>query len=270
MSDTFSTPREVEMDIELPAPPDVVWKALTDAAELMRWFPPQARVQPGVGGAIYMSWGPPWEGDSKITIWEPGKRLQYEWAFTHTPKSPVPVSVDFHLEGRGGSTMLRVVHAGFGTGKAWDQEYDGVSRGWNIELRGLRHYLLHHLGMDRRPIWLRKAVKFSPEEVAARLIAPGAAMWDGDITSVKEGDVYRLGTPWDDGRDWHGVAAYCKTPGVFSGSVVNLNQAYLRVESERVGDELQAWVWLSTYGMSESSFHTLYELMAAAFEKALS
>lgn len=33
-----------------------VWRALTEAEELTRWFPLQARVTPGEGGEIWMSW----------------------------------------------------------------------------------------------------------------------------------------------------------------------------------------------------------------------
>jgi hypothetical protein len=42
--------------------------------------------------------------------------------------------------------VLRVVHAGFGIGAEWDEEYDGTVRGWRYKLRGLRHYLSRHGG----------------------------------------------------------------------------------------------------------------------------
>lgn len=41
--------------IEIDATPERVWKALTDAADLVRWFPLEAKVEPGEGGGIYMS-----------------------------------------------------------------------------------------------------------------------------------------------------------------------------------------------------------------------
>ncbi len=41
-------------------PASAVWHALTDAEELMRWFPPLARVEPGVGGSMFMSRNWPW------------------------------------------------------------------------------------------------------------------------------------------------------------------------------------------------------------------
>ena len=39
--------RVIEKQIRIAAPTDVVWKALTDAEELTRWFPLDAKVKPG-------------------------------------------------------------------------------------------------------------------------------------------------------------------------------------------------------------------------------
>ena len=54
--DTATDTRSATGRIELHASPEAVWKALTDAAELVRWFPLEARVEPGEGGSIFMSW----------------------------------------------------------------------------------------------------------------------------------------------------------------------------------------------------------------------
>ena len=54
-------------------PPEVVWRALTDAEELARWFPLAARVE-GVGGAISLSWGQQGTETVVIEVWEPGPR----------------------------------------------------------------------------------------------------------------------------------------------------------------------------------------------------
>ena len=50
--------RRLEKEIEIAVPIEEVWKALTDANELARWFPLEARVTPGLGGNIFVSWGP--------------------------------------------------------------------------------------------------------------------------------------------------------------------------------------------------------------------
>jgi uncharacterized protein YndB with AHSA1/START domain len=62
----------------------MVWQALTDACELERWFPLEARVTPGEGGSIYMSWKNEYTGESSILVWEPLHHLRISWGFDPT------------------------------------------------------------------------------------------------------------------------------------------------------------------------------------------
>src|SRR5271167_2300101 len=62
-------------EAETNAPIGEVWKALADGNALARWFPLEARVTPGLGGKIFVSWGPAYEGEAEILGWEPGKSL---------------------------------------------------------------------------------------------------------------------------------------------------------------------------------------------------
>ena len=61
--------RSHETLIEINAPPDVVWKAIAEAEGITRWFVPFARVEPGVGGTIWLSWGEGIEGTETIEVW---------------------------------------------------------------------------------------------------------------------------------------------------------------------------------------------------------
>ena len=80
-----------------------------------------------------MSWGGGMDIDHRIEIWEPNKRVR-----SVNPARP-QVAVEYHLEGEGGETVLRLVQSGFGEGADFDAEYDDTSRGWEIFLRNLRH-----------------------------------------------------------------------------------------------------------------------------------
>jgi uncharacterized protein YndB with AHSA1/START domain len=42
----------IEKQIDIASSAESVWKALTNAEELKRWFPLEARVEPGKGGKI--------------------------------------------------------------------------------------------------------------------------------------------------------------------------------------------------------------------------
>ena len=44
--------RTQQHEIVIDAPLEAVWKAITDAEELTRWFVEEAKVVPGVGGTI--------------------------------------------------------------------------------------------------------------------------------------------------------------------------------------------------------------------------
>jgi uncharacterized protein YndB with AHSA1/START domain len=52
MSDT----RDLEVSVGLQATPAEIWKVISEGEELQRWFPLEARVEPGVGGKVWVSW----------------------------------------------------------------------------------------------------------------------------------------------------------------------------------------------------------------------
>ncbi len=158
--------RAVEREIEIEAPVAAVWKAITDAEELTRWFPLDAGVTPGVGGSIWMTWT---EGKGQavpIEIWEPERHLR-----TGAPAGAAPqIATDFYLEGRGGGTVLRVVSSGFGVEDEWDELYAAWARGWDFELRGLRHYMERHLGERRLVAVANTPYTCSDDEAWARVV----------------------------------------------------------------------------------------------------
>jgi uncharacterized protein YndB with AHSA1/START domain len=174
MSETRTEPttRAVEATIEIDAPPEPVWRALTDARELERWFPLEARVEPGEGGTVFMSWKNEYAGESRITVWEPGRHLQITWGFSDEEKEITQLT-DFHLEGARGRTVLRVVTSGFPDDPAWDAWYEGTRQGWAYELVSLKRYLERHPGQDRQVVYLRRRVKLTDQEAWDRLFGPG-------------------------------------------------------------------------------------------------
>jgi uncharacterized protein YndB with AHSA1/START domain len=173
--------RRFEMSIDIAAPPKDVWDALTKAEELVRWFPLDAEVTPGAGGSIKMGWGEAWSGIMRIDAWEPQRllRLVDENARPYDVNgqpladgqtAPSRVVLEFTLETAQGGTRLRVVHSGFGRGAAWDDEIEGVSTGWQFELRGLNHYLTRHRGRDRVVAHVQGASPLGSDALWAALV----------------------------------------------------------------------------------------------------
>jgi uncharacterized protein YndB with AHSA1/START domain len=261
--------RTVETQLEINAPVEAVWKALTEAEEITRWFAPEARVQPGVGGHIWMSWGAPWEGENKIEIWEPTTHLRTSWPFAPPQakgEAAVPLTVDYYLESRGGKTVLRLVHSGFGTGAGWDEEFDGVRRGWGYELRSLRFYLERHRGTPRRVAWVRRRVYLSPEEAWKRLMSPHGLLKQGAIAGLKEGEAYSVAAPTGDA--FRGKVLVNNPPLDFGGSVENLGDALFRLGNEPAGDGgREIWFWLAAYGRPAAEMEALQTRWAAHLRK---
>ncbi len=187
--------RDVTMSVEIPAAPDAVWRALTDADELTRWFPLEAKVEPGEGGSWWVGWPPgPWQFSCDVATWQPGRRLELVERRDERAAAGHVLRIDFRLEESGGATRLTVVHSGFGRGDDWDDEYHSVERGWRYELRCLAHYLDRHRGRDRATAWIMQSTGLSGDEVFARLTGGQGFEPDPAMLSLAVGDRVRLRT----------------------------------------------------------------------------
>jgi uncharacterized protein YndB with AHSA1/START domain len=254
MSDTE---RRFEHTLDIEATPDEVWRALTEAGELTRWFPLQAEVKPGPGGSVFWSWGEAWPWRLDIADWQPGRRLllhqppsTYEQCDADgkpLPRSPIPdqpIAVEFTLEKTDGArTRLRLVHSGFGPGHEWDDEFDGISHGWPFELRGLRFYLGRHRGRDRHAALARASTSLSPAEAWRRLT--------GDSGFRLQPPAPGHGTPFSAGP--HGSPCSGRVELLIPerelfGVVPALGDAQFRLSTHRAGGRTGVLAWLATWG----------------------
>jgi uncharacterized protein YndB with AHSA1/START domain len=139
--------RSHENVIEIDAPPQDVWRALSEGEELARWFAVQAEVAPGEGGSWKVSWDEsPVQTYALIAAWEPLRRLR----LVPDPAAGAPsrIAEEFEIEAlEGGRCRLRIVASGFSTDAAWDGEFEGTKNGWAVFLRNLRFYLEHQRGL---------------------------------------------------------------------------------------------------------------------------
>jgi uncharacterized protein YndB with AHSA1/START domain len=143
--------RTFETELRIQSTPEAVWEALTTPEGVTSWFAPEARVNPGDGGSIWISWGPGMEGESRIAAWDPARRFSY----AQDRPDREPVVVEFLIEGQGGSTVLRLVQSGFGTEARFDDEVESTSRAWMLFLFLLKHGLEHPHSVARNVMILR-------------------------------------------------------------------------------------------------------------------
>lgn len=267
--------RAFRMSLDLDATPDQVWRALTEAEEIVRWFSPRAQVAPGVGGTMSWSWGHGEDWITRIDGWEPGRllRLVQEDARPYDAKGdqlppgevePARIAVEFTLETAQGKTRLRLVHSGFGVGAAWDAEVDGISEGWQAELRSLRHYLRRHLGRSRKSA--RGLVNTSlPRDGAWRRLT-GAGGYQVSPASPGEGERYEVVTPG--GKRYSG-AVELNLPGrTLAGTVSELEEGWFRIITWRdARGRTGVWAWLATYTDDDGAVREFGEEAQEALER---
>lgn len=245
------TERTIEREIEIAAPAEAVWKALTEARELERWFPTLAEVD-RQRKTIRLAWGDAYDSTGAIEAWEEGRHLRHRFPMVEG----VHLATDYRLEGRGGRTILRVVSSGFGSGSSWDEAYDGVSSGWDFELYALRHYLERHRGEDRRVVLLVRPLTGSPTAMWSSLTGPGGLFRDG---LHLDGAVWR-GTAAG-GTALSGEVVSSGAPRHFAGRVREVNDGLFRIEIE-AGDPGRVWVQLAGWNVEAAALDEL----AAAWE----
>jgi uncharacterized protein YndB with AHSA1/START domain len=250
MSETRST----EVAVEIAATRDEVWRALTEAEELVRWFPLGASVRPGAGGEMAWQWEGRWTWISEIERWEPGVALTlvnrdqrpFDVAGGVVPEdraAPATLKMEFTLETADGRTSLRLVHSGFGRGALWDDEYDGVSVGWQYELRSLKFYLERHRGRRRRAGLATVSTGLSQAEAWGRLAS--AEGYRFDHWPLRIGERYSVKAAFGD--RFSGEVYWLIPERDLSGTVVELGDGLFRLGTHRAGGKTGISVWIASY-----------------------
>jgi uncharacterized protein YndB with AHSA1/START domain len=250
--------RSLAAQIEVDAPIESVWKALTDADELIRWFPLEAGKTPD--GNLWMSWRNEFKWESRIEISEPprhfriaaieslsGEQRAGENSERHTTLAE-PTATDFYLESHGGKTVLRLIHSGFSADAEWDALYDGTKRGWDFQLWSLRHYLENHRGTPRQTAYVRTFLKkLSQEEAWQRLFGATMLAPEGKRENLRAGSRYALRTAAGD--YFTGIVQAVNPPIEFYATVENFNNGILEVHLDALFGYRDVNFYLFTYGV---------------------
>ena len=193
-----------ELEFEIAAPQEAVWHALVDPAGLVGWFASDARVTLEPGGEWFVAHG---EHGQSSTVEEvvPGERVRTRFGQTTT---------EFVLEGRRGTTVLRIVQSGFD-----EEDFGSLERGWTHYVETLRHYLTRHADEAAKGAYIYS--RGSGTVVEARAVLPatlpdGAEVFDegartlGARVPVLGDGIYRASIEGRDGEPsvWVHLVAY--------------------------------------------------------------
>lgn len=137
----MDVPDVVRKELTIAAPRERVWRALTEADELLRWFPDRsAEVDLRPGGTFRLEWESN-EGDTGVfEEIEPPSRLVFRWWQVGTEHR---LRVEITLEEVPAGTRLVLIERGF---RAFAEDrrseiWSGNDDGWSKELDELRAYL---------------------------------------------------------------------------------------------------------------------------------
>jgi uncharacterized protein YndB with AHSA1/START domain len=139
-------PSQIEKEILIEAPLDVVWRVVTEPDQITKWFIDEAEIDPRPGGrGRFFSRG----GQTfyfEIEAFEPPRRFAYRWGQAEgvALRPENSMLVEFTLQPEAGSTRLRVVESGFDqvdwSDKQKTQYFEDHSNGWGRFLPRLRDY----------------------------------------------------------------------------------------------------------------------------------
>lgn len=132
--------RVVERTLELAAPIERVWRAISEPDELSRWFGDETRLDLRPGGDGVMIWREHGSFAVRVEVVEPPRRLVWSWV--HEPdvdfEDAPATRVEWTLTARAdGGTTLYLRESGFRS----DLHHRQNTQGWGEELAELEALL---------------------------------------------------------------------------------------------------------------------------------
>ena len=136
MSESTMRERTIERTVEFDVPVERVWKAITDPAELSKWFGHRTELELVVGTYGAMIWDE--HGSYAIRVDVVDAPHRFVWSWVHEPgvsfDDAPSTRVEWTLTGRdGGGTTLLLRESGFRSDLHHQQNTDG----WTEELAEL-------------------------------------------------------------------------------------------------------------------------------------
>jgi uncharacterized protein YndB with AHSA1/START domain len=155
MSTTFVSPDQdaIVSEIQIAAPPERVFQALTDSSQLPRWFSsPDCPVKfwemdARLGGRYHYETQPgslavngvqEFKCHGEITEYDPPRLLAYTWIANWHDSPGSCTVVRWELVPRAGGTQVRVTHSGLRTLPTARQDYCG---GWPGVVKMLKQFV---------------------------------------------------------------------------------------------------------------------------------
>lgn len=147
--------RTIRDEITIDAPPERVFKALTEAEAMEHWLATNVESDPRHGGRFKyeFEFGDPANNNvqqGEYLAVDEARRVELPWVFPFAPKQ---TRVSYTLVPEGEATRVAFEHAGFEEGEPWDGAYERFTGGWRMFLEGLKRYV--ETGASSLPFGMR-------------------------------------------------------------------------------------------------------------------
>jgi len=149
---TIADLTRIDRHIDIEAPVERVWRALTTVEELSAWFQVKIDGSIAAGSAVWMTSTHPGHAGMRFRVWfvelTPPRRLVWQWHpgavdetidYTREPRT----TVTFELASSGRGTRLTVSETGFDEISLARRAkvYGDNSQGWTVVLGWLKHHV---------------------------------------------------------------------------------------------------------------------------------
>ena len=138
----------IKQSVKIKSPRNQVFNALTQADELIRWFPTRSESDPQPGGKIKLTWefenaneNGSQEGNYVEVV--PNEKVSYTWA-----AGSIPTLVTFDLKEVNGETSVELDHSTEQDGADEKKLQEDHANQWGFFLMNLKSYL--EAGVDLR------------------------------------------------------------------------------------------------------------------------
>jgi uncharacterized protein YndB with AHSA1/START domain len=136
MDHTFGNMPHIRHDFFIRSTPDKVFRAITTASEVDKWWSLECSGTPAMGGEYHLFFGEDWDWRARVSRYEPDST--FEWEMTVSMDDWIGTKVGFELSPTDGGTKIRFYHSG------WTEESEHFrisSYCWAMLLRLLKVYV---------------------------------------------------------------------------------------------------------------------------------
>jgi uncharacterized protein YndB with AHSA1/START domain len=141
---------KLEFEISLPVEIDTIWQEWTDQTKIIKWFSPEANIEPINGGAYELFFDPSNHNHMstkgcKIIEIKPPTYIAFQWKgpdqYAHFMNTPPQTHVEIRFTQDDSGTTMHIKHQGWKQGKYWQEAKEWHHKAWKGVINDLQKHL---------------------------------------------------------------------------------------------------------------------------------